>query len=122
MKRLTLPLIAATCAAVLSSCATNREVTTKCLQDTLIAVAKEAKAAGVTELNYEGSVTTTTTGNVAVVIPVAGLSPTFGLVRSQAVASKVIVKIPVKETAEKNATNDIFKCNLSTLEAEKIAN
>jgi len=105
--------------AFCSGCAATK-VETSSLQDTLVAIRAQARAAGAKSVTYEASVVTTGDAKLAVVVP-AAVSPKIGFGVRQEVASKVTVTLDLtnKEfTALEAPSGQKYWLNLKTLEVQ----
>ena len=111
--------LCAVCASLLPSCCLTKPpvVETTSLRDAVIAAAKEAKAAGAKTLQYEASITTTSKGEVSVVIPLGAYAPSFGGSVQQAVGSKVVITVEIDSTARKQPSGVNYLLDTRTLEA-----
>ena len=101
----------------LTSCVTpNQKVITSSLSDNLIAVAKEAQAAGASKVEYTANVVDTANGSAAVVVPVAP-PVSLGFNRQRQVGTTVKVTIDVPKAAGKIPTKQKFSFDRNTAEA-----
>ncbi|BCX48083.1 hypothetical protein HAHE_19910 [Haloferula helveola] len=116
---LTSSILTAVC---LPSCCLTKppKIETVSLKDSVIAAAKAARESGAESMTYEASVTTTTKGEVSVIIPVGAYSPTFGGSVQTAVGSKVTIKVDTSEASGRTPSGIIYELDTRTLEAQPL--
>lgn len=98
-------------AVMLSSCASNREVITTCLQDTIIMASREASATGgVEKMKFTTTVTTTVAGDVEVTVPLSVATGVLGLSTTRATGNTLEMEVDVKSAAKGKLSGRAFKC------------
>lgn len=105
--------------ALISCAAPNQEVITTSLRDNLIAVAKDARAAGASQLKYTAHVIDASDGSAAVVVPVAP-PVTLGASRAREVGTTVEITIDIPHAANQTPAGDRFLINPQTLRTRRL--
>jgi len=99
----------------------STQVETSSLKDTLLAIRKQAEAAGASKVTYEASVVTTTAGDVSLVVPVAP-SPSIGFTGKRQVGSKVSIELDLKQPkqAQEQPSGKRYLLDLKSLKATEL--
>jgi hypothetical protein len=99
----------------------STQVETSSLKDTLLAIRKQAEAAGASKVTYEASVVTTAQGDLSLVVPVVTL-PTIGFTEKRQVGSKVSIELDMKQSkqTQEQPSGKRYLLNLKSLKATEL--